>query len=105
PDELDTVEQADAADLANRRMLLRQRRQELVAQNFPHRGGVFDDALLAQRLDRRDTSRARKRMARVREAAGEVAVEHPFRELLVDDHRAEWDVARVDPLGAGHDVW
>src|SRR5262245_40551726 len=102
-DELDAPEAAEPANLADRRMLVLQPAQVL-AEDRAHLRGVLDDALLLERLDRGDRGRARERMAGVGEAAGEVLVARPVRDRLADDHRAEWDVARVDPLRDAEDV-
>ncbi len=73
PDELEPPEAAEAAHLADRRVLLLELRAA-PPRRAAHLGGVLDDALLAERLDRRDADRARERMAAVRQAAGEVLV-------------------------------
>ena len=48
--------------------------------------------------------RARERMAAVGQPAGEELVAQPLGDRLGDDHRAERDVARVDPLRHREDV-
>src|SRR6185312_15711120 len=73
PDELEAPEEPEPPHLADARMALCEPRERL-AEVVAHRGGVLDHALLAEGLDRRDTRRAGKRMARVGEPAGEVPV-------------------------------
>ncbi len=43
-------------------------------------------------------------MSRVGQPAGEELVAHPVRDVPAEDHRAERDVSRVDPLRDGDDV-
>src|SRR5262245_20752847 len=101
--ELDAVEEAEAADLADRLVLVRQGR-EPVAEDLAQLRRVLDDVLLAERLDRRNTGRARKWMARVREPTGEVLLPQPVGDLLADRHRTEGHVTGADPLRQRYDV-
>ena len=106
-DELDPVEAAETSHLANRRVL-RLQGAECIAKVIAHRGGVLDDALLTERLDRGDGRRAGERMPGVGEAAGKEAVAHLVDDLAARDHGAKRHVARVDSLrdaqNVGHDV-
>src|SRR4029077_9878963 len=78
-DELDPPEAAQTAPVADRRMPLREGAERLTEIGADGRG-ILDDALLLERLDRRDRRGARERMARARQPAGEGASAH-----LVDD--------------------
>ena len=101
--ELEAPEAAEAAHLADARVLLGQLRQ-LDAEDLAHRGRVLDDALLLEGLDRRDGRSARERMARVGEPAGEELRADELLDRGADGHRAERHVARVDALGHRDDV-
>ena len=68
------------------------------------RGGVLDHALLPERLDRRDARGAGERVARVGEPTGEEAVLDRLVDVVAHGHRAERDVAGVDPLRGRDDV-
>src|SRR4029079_13114921 len=94
-DELDAPEAAAPAYLSDRGVLALQL-TKLLGEHAAHLGGVFDDALFLEGLDRGDGRRAGQRMARVGETAGEVLVAHPVGDRLADDHRAERDVAGID---------
>src|SRR3954453_9566677 len=74
------------------------------AQRLAHLGGMLDDALLAERLDRRDPDGARKGMAAVGEPAGEILVADPRSEVLAERHGAERHIAGVDALRHRDDV-
>src|SRR3954470_12120552 len=69
--ELEPPEAAEAPNLADRRMLLREPPQ-CIAECVAHLRGMLDDAFLAERLDRRDADSTCKGMAAVGEPAGEI---------------------------------
>src|SRR5919197_2135571 len=102
-DELDAPEAAEPADLPDRWVPVAQLAEPL-PEIRPYIGGVLDDTLLAEGLDRGHRGRARERMARIRKPAREELVANPLTQLRADDHRSEGDVARVDALGDGDDV-
>ncbi len=78
--------------------------RQLLGEHVAHRRRVLDDALVLERLDRRDGGRARQRMPRVREPAGEELVLDRLVHVLAHRHRAERHVARVDALRRRDDV-
>src|SRR6476469_5813534 len=75
-----------------------------VAERIVHLRSVFDDSLLAERLDRRDADSARERMPAVSKPACEELVAYPRGERLPDRHRSERHVAGVDALRHRDDV-
>src|SRR4029453_16236367 len=103
PYELQPPEQAESPDLADAGVVLREGR-ELLAQVVAHCSRVLDDALLAERLDRRDADRAGERVAGVRQPTGEEPVLDRVVDMVADGHRAERNVPRVDSLRGRDDV-
>jgi len=84
--ELEGPEQADAAHVADVRARGGERRQprpEPVAE----RGGVLDEPLVAQGLDRGDDRRAHQRVRVAGQAAPEHFVVEVARDAVGDDHR------------------
>jgi hypothetical protein len=67
-DELEAPEAAETTHLADRRVLPSESVQRLL-EHGPKRGGVLDDALLAECFDRRDPDGAGEGMTAVRQPA------------------------------------
>jgi len=102
-DELEGPEKAEAARLADARVLRGEARQ-LGRQDLAHRGRVLDHLLLTHRLDRGDAGGATQWVPGRGQAAGELVVLQPVGETFRHDDGAERQVTRRDALGHGHDV-
>ena len=107
-DQLERPEHTGAADLADHRVLVGERRET----GSDHVGAdllrVGDDAFALHRVDRRHDRGRRQRMAAVGQAPREHPVVEGAGDRVADDDTTDRDVAGVDALGegdqVGHDV-